>query len=493
MALSKSLPAIHRQGFHQPPSMARLNDDVFSTICSFLKTRHSLLNLALTCKAFNTIIIPKFLYARLEFENVFSSAGAEIESAVTFFDAIRRRESFGHAVRHVQIPCSENLDLHWSDTLPKMRNLRSIEIDRSDTPPALLKTISTLSRLHTLSLSPCAGESIEPLRGIRLRKLNANFTGRYNLTPDSALGEILLSSRDTLNELALSGISWRFVGPSIPMGVLRDNGDPIWPHVTWLIMLRLSDDSPVNLTYHFPSVIRFETRGTVTTMDQSYNQPFFAGLRSLEGEIGYLKLIERLGAHTKLQHAHIDTAKIFANTQLNSLPLPSTLRSLTLNLNAHSEFQRGRLGRLAAICPKVIFFSLNCGISHGGMCVDSLLAAILTHLSGLPLQCLCLQLGDSYDAHSTPGDRQEDMDMFARLARRNFPTLRFTCVTLLSNDSIHHDMRRLIDDELSEVPQEDGFDYIEYYEWRWMHEQVEECVESESAASVVFHDLLRGT
>ncbi|KDQ09459.1 hypothetical protein BOTBODRAFT_37037 [Botryobasidium botryosum FD-172 SS1] len=449
---------------------AQLDEDVSSIICSFITTRRSLLRLALTCRAFHTIIIPTFLYARLEFGTlcIYSTAVKRLES---FFHALRRHRSVGRAVRHLEIPSTEGLDRLWADSLPLMHHVRSLGIGW-DPSPVLLKVVPTMSHLHTLSLgNACRPELIELLRGIRLQDLEISFQRECHLTPDSALGEILLRSRDTLKELKLCGIAWRFRPSSAQSATSYDDGDPIWPHVIGLRLWNVSKDShPINLTYHFPSVLCFDIslNGQVE-LDQPYNCPFYAGLRSLEGSTEDLKLADDSGA--KLQRAHIIVQRVVTDSDFYKLPLRSTLQSLTLIVDF--EFPLHCFGRLAAMCPKVRFLALHI---EDEPCVGPPFESILNNLADLPLECLYIHwdyVGEfSQRVHSSRHGK--DVATFARLAPMLLSSLRFISFTSLGWVT---QMRRLVDvrgvaDEFTKVPEEDGADSLQYYEWRW-RDQVE--------------------
>ncbi|KDQ19667.1 hypothetical protein BOTBODRAFT_28232 [Botryobasidium botryosum FD-172 SS1] len=448
--------------------LTQLNDDVLSNICSFLTTRRSLLNLALTCRAFCTLIIPAFLYARLESENPYIGTSAA-ERLGPFFDAIRQHESVARAIRHLEIPSCANVGRLLRDDLPIMRNIRALHIYTLP-PRTLLTRISMMTHLQSLTIKFDSGELLELLRGRRFRRLELFMRCGYNLTPDSALGEILLCSRVTLHELKLFGITWCFRTPSIS----RDGKDPIWPHVTRLGLWCVgSGGHPLNLTYHFPSVVCFDTFVKLEILDQSYNRSFFSGIRSLKGNSADLKLVASHGA--KLRRVHIDVENGINTESVHDSLLHSTLQSLTLLVGRKFPFRC--FEQLSVLCPKVEFLSLHVESSSS---LSPLLNSILHHLSALPLGCLyigCGYVGES-DAHLASNDHDREVTMLASLAPKILPSLRF--ISLTSFRSQTH-MRRLISargvaDEFTKISSEDGFDSLHYYEWRWM-DQAEHAIE----------------
>ncbi|KDQ19665.1 hypothetical protein BOTBODRAFT_62959 [Botryobasidium botryosum FD-172 SS1] len=468
--------------------LAQLNDDVLSAICSYLMARRSLLNLALTCRALCSAIIPTFLYARLELETPYINDSAAVRLR-SFFDAICQRESIARAVRHLEIPGSQNSCLYWGNILPRTRNLCSLKIQFHSPPWTLLKGIHMIPHLHTLSVDDCNNELIELLRDAQFRNLDLQFIlHEYPLTPDSALGEILLRSRDTLSELKLSGITWCFGVPSASSAASHNDRDPVWPCVTVLRLWEVTKNiHPLHLSYHFPSTICFDTRNGLVSLDHPQNRRFFAGLRSLNGRVMDFELA--LGFGAMLRHAHARTQEFDNKTEaeFDNLPLQNTLHSLTLCIEP--KFFSPFLVRLAVTCPKLSFLCLRVDVMHASG-FGIVLNAILDHLSDLPLECLRLMwkyvpiFSDANAAHTY----DSSVTMFASRAPVILPSLRLISsmsdpfyVDIFGTDPCStHTMRRLITargvaDKFTPILKEDGSDLVNYYEWRWM-DQVEEHV-----------------
>ncbi|KDQ09461.1 hypothetical protein BOTBODRAFT_191087 [Botryobasidium botryosum FD-172 SS1] len=459
--------------------LAQLDNDILTAICSFLTTRRSLLSLARTCRAFHAIIIPTFLYARLHFAgSPYVDTAAELRLR-SLFDAVRRRESVGRAVRHLVIHSTTGADSLWGDSLSRMPNMRSLTISRRDPSPVLLKAIPTMPHLHTLSLKSCSSKLVELLRGIRFRHLDLITLEWYNLTPDSAFGEILLYSRDTLNELTLSNLTWCFESdiPSGQSSPSHDGRDPVWPRITRLHLGSVfRDNTPLNLAYHFPSVVCLRALNRPYGLDHPCNRPFFAGLRSLEGQTEDLKLAESLGA--MLRRAHISIPYIVTESAFDNLPLQSTLQSLTLYVNL--KFPSNSLKRLAVSCPKVKFLGLHLEVESS---IGPLLETIFSHLSDLPLECVHIHWGYVGKPHKllvSSGDSR-DVAMLVRLVPRIIPSLHFISFT---SPGFKIYLRRSTDARgvaglggFTKMSEEDGLGLLQYYEWRWM-DQAEERVDS---------------
>ncbi|KDQ19664.1 hypothetical protein BOTBODRAFT_170721 [Botryobasidium botryosum FD-172 SS1] len=231
-----------------------------------------------------------------------------------------------------------------------------------------------MRHLHTLSAGSCDDELIDLLQGIRFRHLDLSIPDEYNLTPDSALGEVLICSLDTLRGLKLSGTT---------------------------------GCHPVNLAYHFSSVIY--AWDNLVKVDHHHNRPFLAGLHVTQG----------FGA--KLRRVHIDTQHVIDTDAALPFRCFEWLAVLFLKVRLDAK-----------------------GVSY----IGSLSEIVLDRLSELPLECLYFKCRNISRFH----DKQEShksasyMAEFASLAPKVLPSLRA--------------------EEFTTVPQEDVLGVFESYGWR---------------------------
>ncbi|KDQ05912.1 hypothetical protein BOTBODRAFT_279816 [Botryobasidium botryosum FD-172 SS1] len=345
--------------------LTQLNYEVLLNICSFIKTRRSLLNLGLTCHALRAVIIPAVLYERIDFPRHLCHA-ASIQRSLSFFNAIRANRSACGAVRHIEIPGEATLCPSWEETIPMMRGLCSVGISMSHAVQfPILGKIAALPHLRSLSLTHSwDADVLDAMSGIgRLRSLSVDLTDSvlsYDLTLDSGLGQTLINSRDTLRTLTLSNFWWKLDMPS----ACPVDQELVWPHVLELSIHLLRGSWP-NLVYHFPSVRQCHLDCISTELGQSFNQPFLARLVSLQGGPEALKLAKDAGAG--LQHTRIRVGNDHVKFPFDSYMSPE-LKSVTLEyyMGAGSS-PLEHFEQLPSLCPKVTYLAILwgfCGPSY---------------------------------------------------------------------------------------------------------------------------------
>ncbi|KDQ19662.1 hypothetical protein BOTBODRAFT_28230 [Botryobasidium botryosum FD-172 SS1] len=442
-------------------SLTSLNYDILSNICSFFKTRRSLLGLALTCRTLHSAIIPAFLYEKLDFPHRLDNP-ASLGRFQSFIDAIHAADSMAaDAVRHVEIRGVESLRSLWPGFIPLMRNLRSVAIPRWYTPfpPPTLKQLTVMPHLHTLLLDDWHDDvSMDPLRGLHgLQSLSVHLTDFLEISVDSALGEILLNSRGTLRELSLYNVEWQLPTRSANLGVL------IWPKVVSLCMGGNSEvifSINIHLAHHFPSVCYFDC--SLVHWDHPRDVPFAAKLFSLDADLGLFKFAKDAGAPLRRAVIYVADDNVALNSYLSTDILSIRFHYITLQ----------QLEQLAAVCPDVAYLAVVSRLGYSGSTSPSHASSkerILRSLSMLTIECLSLSwpIGEDLIHH---GDRYSLMEGFAESAFQVIPSLRFIALCSIYNHTTY--WRRAVGLDItsrgfSQVLDEEGPDYLDYYDWRW--------------------------
>lgn len=340
--------------------LTSLNYDILSNICSFLKTRRSLLDLALTCRTLHSVVIPAILYERLEFPHRLDNP-ASLGRFQSFIDAIHTADSMiADAVRHIEVRGVESLRSFWADSVPLMRNLRSVAIPEWYTlfPPLTLKQLSAMPRLHTLLLDhwDCDLHGLDPLRELSgLRNLSIFLGYTLEITLGSALGAILLNSRDTLTKLSLYNFEWQLPTHSANFGEI------VWPNVVALCMWIVEDlEGPSddrNFTHHFPSVRQFdcESYGLCSNVaGRPCNASFIARLSSLDARFDLVKLAKDVGAPLQRVVIHEPDEHV----ELSSYLSPDIMSVRFQHRRTVAPFRQ--LEQLVTACPKVAYLAVAC-------------------------------------------------------------------------------------------------------------------------------------
>ncbi|KDQ09463.1 hypothetical protein BOTBODRAFT_179011 [Botryobasidium botryosum FD-172 SS1] len=441
-------------------SLTSLNYDILSNICSLFKTRRSLLDLALTCRTLHSVIIPAFLYEQLEFPRRLYDSESLVRFQ-SFVHAIHAADSTAaSAIRHIEVPNVECLRSFWTQSIPLMRNLCSIAVPEWFTPTEWL---SPMPHLHTLSLQGCDDDCLEPLRELSgLRSLSIGLAYPIELTLDSALTVALLNSRGTLTKLSLTNFKWRLPTRSADLGEL------VWPNVVELSILDHAEDNSVmdfNLIHHFPSVHLFDCTENIR-WDRPFSVPFLTRLLSLDAPFHLVTYARRIGA--PLQRAVIYAPDKYVT--LNSY-LPPDIRSVTFDYGPKCTVHPFRqLEGLAAACHALTYLAVDCqyyyqlNLSH-----HITKESALQSLSKLSIECLFLTW-PVRGGRARQEVRQLHMEEFAAYAFQFMPSLRFIALHSTYDHTTY--WRRTIGADgtflgYSQVLDEEGPDYLDYYEWRW--------------------------
>ncbi|KDQ09458.1 hypothetical protein BOTBODRAFT_191084 [Botryobasidium botryosum FD-172 SS1] len=450
-------------------SLLDLNHDILLGICSLFKTRKSLLELALTCRTLHSVVIPAFLYERLDFPHHLDNPTSLVRFR-SFVDAIRAADSVAAgAIRHIEVPDTECLHSFWVESIPSMRNLCSVTIPEWVDPflPLILKQLSAMPHLHTLSLDVESYDCLGPLRELSgLRSLSVFLIEAAELTLDSALGVVLLNSRDTLTILSLENFEWQIPTCSAAMGEL------VWPNVVELDIWNNNEDSPMmdlNLTHHFPSVRQF---GCTESMrwDRPFNAPFISRLLSLDAPLHLVTFAKGIGAPLRRIVVYAPDEYV----ELNSY-LPPNIRSVTFDFGITRTVDALRqLEGLAAVFHKVTYLAVDYQLQDQLDSSDVIAKeSALQSLSNLSVECLSLpwplSKGKDLDRHE---DRHSHMQEFAAAAFQLMPSLQFAALHSVYDHTTY--WRRTVGAEgilsqsgFSQVSDEEGPDYLDYYEWRW--------------------------
>ncbi|KDQ13678.1 hypothetical protein BOTBODRAFT_364976 [Botryobasidium botryosum FD-172 SS1] len=439
-----------------------LNFDVLFAIASHIKTRRSLLSLALTCRTFRDIVIPTFLFECLDL--VDGAVEPELIQRVCHRIAADGPAA-GVAVRHLAISGSY---LEQHDVLPHMQNIQSVfmRLYGMDplSRPRILTEVSTKINLRHLELHHCCASSLELLRGLRgLHTLALGLSPPlYDVTRESALGNILLNSRDTLTSLTLGPCIWSL---DVPSADPADDADLIWPRVQHLNIYAtpVDEECPFNLTRCFPSARSFNlVRTQRTWLAREYNRPFVSRLTSLQGAWEDVKYVKDAGAN--LRNATI-TERLNKDYNPNEY-LSSSLECLNLTLERNSPQEY--LGQVAFTCPKMKYLSLSVQVYGMSNFLERLDAAV-RFLPGLPLECLCIEWVEYISDNDYPLINEElkgCTKKLAELVSQLLPSLRV--LSMEWQDGGVHQQRADDASQFQQISAEDGRDLVDYYKQQWM-------------------------
>lgn len=317
-------------------ALSRLDDDTFSLVLSMLK-QSALLALALTSRSMRNRIIPRFLFAHV----VLPCNSPEKLRA--FFDCVMAKGSMaGSAVRHLEIDTyninTTGFDYSFADALCKLGCLRSLVV-KGLLEHLLPQSSGTLvlfsmTDLQSIDIRQCTKNSLGLIRDLRrLRRIRitsplwtTNSYERPTIAEGSALADILLNSRETLEELSLTIIPWKddFSRSLRSRNLSFDN-----LHTLSLNLLSLNDIG-VDLTYLFPSarfvsLIGMEGGESYRVADPC-SHLFLSRLESLKGALPYLQAAVVAGAR-------LFYADIRCNASFTPADFSQSIRSLRLTLS----------------------------------------------------------------------------------------------------------------------------------------------------------------
>ncbi|KDQ09958.1 hypothetical protein BOTBODRAFT_68850 [Botryobasidium botryosum FD-172 SS1] len=338
------------------------NYDTLSSLCCFLD-QSSLLALSLACRSMKEDVIPGLLFRNVRLP----LSGSRMAS---FCRAIlAHRSKAGSAVRsivcifHAMLP-KANISL--ASVLKKMPNICTIEFSQARYPSKfiqmwdIVKEIPSRSNLRHLVLQNVEPELLDMLDGInrlrvfRVSLLHSPANGPHNLysmpvNRDSVLGRILLSSRDTLEELSLD------VGLDIPS---EPNPEFVWPRVHSLELRGPYAKGPwttFDLSITFPSVRHFAApRYSRLWLSYSPNRAFISRLTSIEAEWRDLPVVIDTGA--LLRRATIRSYRWTPDIDVHSLP--SNIEYLGIEVVARDLVPL--VGRISELnLPRIKVFHLD--------------------------------------------------------------------------------------------------------------------------------------
>lgn len=384
--LVRPLTPIPRLDSRKMSRLARLNYDTLFHILSHLNTRRSLLYLALTCRKMRDVVIPEFLYAHVEFGLGEGIEQLELLRISSFCKAVTSAQTTaGDAVRHIILKLDPQLFSTWRNAVGCMRNLDSLNVAPNYvdvlTIPILL---DQKPKLRHLTISGCYLDTPYSLPGdlggLRSIAIHDTNIPQIKLTRDSSLGNVLLNSRQTLQELRLPSIEW---GLDTPAGVSDDTlGDLIWPHVHSLdlYLVRVSGGSAFTLSHSFPSTLHFTNR---CWYHDPIKTPFGSRLRSLRGYLRDLQCISAAGS--RLSRANLSQTLLFPHNIKYLQYLSSNLRSLSVR--AHDQYTPDFLEELVVTTPLLSYLEVWIDIDTYRSCRVELVPShfIFTHASLMPI------------------------------------------------------------------------------------------------------------
>ncbi|KDQ09085.1 hypothetical protein BOTBODRAFT_535331 [Botryobasidium botryosum FD-172 SS1] len=374
-------------------SLSSLPYDVFSVIARDMVTsgsQKSLLQLALASRMMCGLVIPEFLFARNSFQDVGPA------TFTSFCQRINARGSMaGNAVRHFEYtschPLSHSQSAELDDAMKKFRNVQSLKFWSMDLPRISKEVLSSYHCLRSIHLTSCMPASLATLPDFwELHVLSIQYGGGYTITPDSALGKVLIRSQKSLKELTLGHMRWQLGSPQ----AVSTEMDFMWPNVHTLNFSSLKFDH-LDFARTFPSTRVFTSPHVRSGSDgQILPREFLARLESSEGSGDVIRAA--LDAGAKLRRIVQCGGSFKApGTPLDFEKLPSSLRSLhVVQTDAHLD----RFTHLSSVSPHLQFLCVTFNVNYDHEAIP-MLEKLLAPLSHLPLKHLSLNV--NHDARPT--------------------------------------------------------------------------------------------
>jgi len=328
----------------------------------------------------------------------------------------------GDAVRHFEYnschPLSPSQSMELDHAMEKFHNVQSIEFWSLELPRVPKEVLSSYHCLRSVRLTSCTPASLETLPDIwQLHVLSIRYGGGYAITPNSALGKILIRSRTSLKELSLGHMQWRLEMPFSTSAV----PEFVWPNVHTLDFSSLRFES-LDFARTFPSTrvfispeIRLGSDYRVIPCDAS----FLTRLESLEG---YGDMIQAaLAAGAKLRRIVQRCSRKDSGTTLGLEHLPSSLRSLhVVQTGAHLD----NFVHLPEASPHLQFLCVTFDVGYDHQAIP-MLEKLLAPLSHLPLKHLSFNVvhGARPTGPAAKCDLLRSSEAFLQAASTLIPTL----------------------------------------------------------------------
>ncbi|KDQ09084.1 hypothetical protein BOTBODRAFT_37325 [Botryobasidium botryosum FD-172 SS1] len=380
-------------------------------------SQRSLLHLALTSRKMHNLVVPEFLFACNSFLDM------SIDTLMTFFQRVNAPGSTaGSAVRNFDYTSCHRLppfhSMEFDRAMRKLQSLQSIKLWSLEVPRVPKEVLSSYRHLRSIRLMSCMPACLETFPDIwQLHVLSIQYGGGYAVTPDSALGKILIRSRPSLKELTLGHMQWCFEAPPADPAVPRF----VWPNVHTL------DFSTVRFQHldfarTFPSTrnlispeIRHGSDYRMIPCDAS----FFRQLESLEGYADMIHVALATGSKFRRIVQHHSCRDPDAVLDLGQLP--SSLHSLHL---VQTGTCLDHFAHLAGATPhlQVLSITFNVGYDHQAI---PMLEKLLVPLAHLPLKHLSFNVGHGARS-SGPAAKSEFLQScqeFTQSALTFIPTL----------------------------------------------------------------------
>ncbi|KDQ21081.1 hypothetical protein BOTBODRAFT_62107 [Botryobasidium botryosum FD-172 SS1] len=269
-------------------SLLSLPFDVLSSI--FSKTpAGSLLSLATSCRSLRDIIIPEFLFQRV-------ALATRCRAGLDSFRDRMRDPVARDAVRYLTISMNAlDRDPHAPQSLTIIEdimlglvNLRGVRmVDSCNCFPVegrIMRTLASLPHLRRLHISNSyqyALESIQTLTSLQFISI-APSTATFHYPAGSPVEELLINSRDALEEIHLSDMELDF-GHLTWLSSRAACGGLVWPRVHTLhLRVHAEERQEVDFAHPFPLVDDFAFTGSEWAKCPC-NLPFMKRLQFFEG------------------------------------------------------------------------------------------------------------------------------------------------------------------------------------------------------------------
>ncbi|KDQ18843.1 hypothetical protein BOTBODRAFT_184700 [Botryobasidium botryosum FD-172 SS1] len=455
-------------------SLTRLDYDTLSQIISYVHSTQTVLYLDLTCRAMRHAVIP-FLFRRVSCRSLKHLYA--VERTIVAEDSLA-----GAAVRHLKLA----LDLTGgsgqaacftkaaSRIIERSKDLLSLlVIDFPVYEPRLLRAVGSLAQLHRLEMRNCGSlEQLRGLGGLVHLKIHAS---NDSISVTSGLWDIVLNSRDTLQELVVIGnAQWNLQSPSDPFAPSADGTVCVWPHLHTLRIPNTTLRGHPNLVASFPSARCLALSAAQTRkLEKTPDYYILSRLELIEGNLGLVKLALAAGANPR----RIVVAESLSAEDVSQISkrLPPSVRSLHLHFGEKPPPEC--FEQLTNNAPNITFLSFSLVLGRHIRNLTSTMKNIMRAVSCLPLSYLRVSVtvdrsrgnrlvGGRDFLQSFPGSQ------FLPLAIASFPELRVVSLDWTTSYSYWYpkrlDWKKTMGNgpgAFGRISEEDGIRWMERYDW----------------------------
>lgn len=273
------------------------------------------------------------------------------------------------------------------DKLPSLKrvvihghNIRPPHVLHPIPLPKTLGLLAHMEKLRHLRLYGCDDQALDGLQNFPENQLETfsitptKHAFCYDVGYDTPVGQLLLKSRGSLKELALTRFYWDFPPPE-EQSSTPGHVKLIWPRVVRLHITPLRRKKPdaIALSYTFPSTRCFSlniTRPQYYYLIQPYNTQFAAGLRYFQGSWKDIAFAREAGA--KLEHVTV-TSLDFPIAHELGYALTDTIGSLHLNITFGTLCSQESIFAIPNLCHNLRFL----GVHVSAASKDSIMANLV--------------------------------------------------------------------------------------------------------------------